>query len=69
MTTTQAVQEEMVAELQVADPEWLVFVTWGNPNEPNASRNSSGITLLDDYIRAHYAREHTAGMYEMWRKR
>lgn len=69
VTTTQAVQEEMVAELQAQDPEWLVFITWGNPNEPNASRLSSGVTLLDDYIRANYAREHTIGMYEMWRKR
>ncbi len=69
VTTTQAVQEEMVAELQATDPEWLALITWGNPNEPNASRFSSGVTLLDDYIRAHYAREHTVGMYEMWRKR
>jgi hypothetical protein len=68
VTTTQEVQEEMVAELKATDPDWLVFVTWGNPNEPNASRFSSGVTLLDDYIRAEYRREYTVGMYEMWRK-
>ena len=68
VTTTQEVQEEMVAELKADAPEWLVLVTWGNPNEPNASRFSSGVTLLDDYIRAQYRREHTVGMYEMWRK-
>jgi hypothetical protein len=59
----------MVAQLQAQAPEWLVFITWGNPNEPNASRFSSGVTLLDDYIREHYSREHTVGMYEMWRQR
>ncbi len=69
VTTTQAVQEEMVGELQAVNPERLVFITWGNPSEPNASRYSSGITLLDDYIRTHYRREQTAGMYELWHKR
>ncbi|HAJ37162.1 MAG TPA: hypothetical protein DCL15_15930 [Chloroflexi bacterium] len=69
VTTTQAVQEEMVAELAAAQPPWLVFITWGNPNEPNASRFSSGVTVLDDYIHAHYRRELTSGMYELWRRR
>ncbi len=68
VTTTQAVQEEMVAELTAQAPEWLVFITWGNPSEPNASRFSSGVTLLDDYIRDHYVRAHTVGMYELWRR-
>ncbi len=69
VTTTQPVQEEMVAELTAQEPPWLVFITWGNPNEPNASRFSSGVTQLDDYIREHYRRELTVGMYELWRRR
>ena len=69
VTTLQAVQEEMVAELTAQMPEWLVFITWGNPNEPNASRFSSGVTVLDEYIRAQYVRAHTAGMYELWHRR
>ena len=68
VTTTQAVQEAMVAELTAQAPEWLAFITWGNPNEPNASRFSSGVTLLDEYIHDHYTREHTIGMYELWRR-
>ena len=68
VTTTQAVQEEMVAELTAQAPQWLVFITWGNPNEPNASRFSSGVTVLDDYMRARYVRAHTVGMYELWRR-
>lgn len=69
VTTTQPVQEEMVAELVAQQPPWLVFITWGNPNEPNASRFSSGVTVLDDYIRAHYRHALTIGMYELWRRR
>ncbi|MCB0055566.1 MAG: hypothetical protein M9936_18885 [Caldilinea sp.] len=68
VTTTQVVQEEMVAELTAQAPGWLVFITWGNPSEPNASRFNSGVTLLDDYIRDLYKREHTVGMYELWRR-
>lgn len=69
VTTTQPVQEEMVAELAAQQPPWLVFITWGNPNEPNASRFSSGVTVLDDYIRAHYRHALTTGMYELWQRR
>jgi hypothetical protein len=69
VTTTQPVQEEMVAELAAQQPPWLVFISWGNPNEPNASRFSSGVTVLDDYIRAHYRHALTTGMYELWQRR
>lgn len=68
VTTTRAVQQEMVAELEANRPAWLVLVTWENPNEPNASRFSSGVRLLDEYIRDHYRREFKVGMYEMWRR-
>jgi hypothetical protein len=68
VTTTRAVQQEMVTELDANRPAWLVLVTWENPNEPNASRFSSGVRLLDEYIRDHYRREFKVGMYEMWRR-
>jgi hypothetical protein len=68
VTTTRPVQEEMVAEFAAQEPEWLVLLTWGNPNEPNASRFSSGVTLLDDYIRAHYRKTLSTGIYELWRR-
>mgnify|MGYP005845734985 CR=1 FL=1 len=68
VTTTRPVQEEMVAEFATHKPEWLVLLTWGNPNEPNASRFNSGVTLLDDYIREHYRKSLTTGAYELWRR-
>ena len=42
---------------------------WGNPNEPNASRFSSGVTLLDDYIRENYTQLYTVEMYEVLRRK
>lgn len=68
VTTTRPVQEEMIAEFATHKPEWLVLLTWGNPNEPNASRFNSGVTLLDDYIREHYRKSLTTGAYELWRR-
>lgn len=68
VTTTRPVQREMVAELDANRPQWLVLATWENPNEPNASRFSSGVRILDEYIREHYRREFKVGMYEMWRR-
>lgn len=53
--TTQAVQREMIAEM-TADPPALVALSseWDELQEPNASRHSSGVHLLDDYLRRHY---------------
>ncbi|GIK72349.1 MAG: hypothetical protein BroJett021_13370 [Chloroflexota bacterium] len=68
VTTTRAVQEEMVAEFATQEPEWLVLLTWGNPNEPNASRFNSGVALLDNYIRENYRKTLTTGAYELWRR-
>lgn len=69
VTTTQPVQAEMVAELTAQEPEWVAFINWGNPNEPNASRFSSGVTLLDDYIRENYTQLYTVGMYQVLRRK
>lgn len=53
--TTEAVQREMIAELS-ADPPALVALSseWDGVQEPNASRYSSGVHLLDDYLRRDY---------------
>jgi hypothetical protein len=59
----------MVAELTAQEPEWVAFINWGNPNEPNASRFSSGVTLLDDYIRENYTQLYTVGMYQVLRRK
>jgi hypothetical protein len=52
--TTMEVQSEMVNELQ-SRPRYVVLSSeWDNVNEPNESARSSGVTVLDQYIRANY---------------
>ncbi len=53
--TTAGVQREMIAEMS-ADPPALVVLSsqWDDMQEPNASRYSSGVHLLDDYLRRDY---------------
>jgi len=69
VATTNRVQEEIVRELIDRDLERIVLLQWGNPGEPNASRLSSGVDLLDRTVRARYVPERTVGMYEIWRRR
>jgi hypothetical protein len=53
--TTEEVQNEMVAELALHKPKCIVINSvWNNIREPNDSRRSSGVTILDDYIRENY---------------
>ena len=67
VTNTHPVQEEMVAELTRHAPQWLLLADLDPPREPNASRFSSGVTLLDDYLQSHYQRQQTVGLYQLWR--
>ena len=53
--TTAMVQRRMVAELDRRRTKVVVIETeWDTVAEPNGSAVGSGVTLLDDYIRAHY---------------
>ena len=66
VVTTAEVQREMIGDLQRARPE--VLVRWLDPRtapEDNGSGRSSGITLLDDYLRARYRRVERFGTYEL----
>ena len=55
LQTRADIQAEMVAELQRQSVRIIVLSPeWDNVMEPNASALSSGVTLLDDYIRTHY---------------
>jgi hypothetical protein len=53
--TTLPIQKEMIADLRRENPPVIAInTTWDNTVEPNDSRFSSGVTVLDDYIRCHY---------------
>jgi hypothetical protein len=67
IVTTAKVQREMIADLERAQPQMLV--RWLDPRasaqEPNGSARSSGVTLLDDYLREHYGRAVRFGPYSL----
>jgi hypothetical protein len=53
--TTMEIQSEIVGELQMRRPRYVVLSSeWDNVQEPNDSAHSSGVTVLDEYIRANY---------------
>jgi hypothetical protein len=55
LQTTVAIQNEMASELEDKKPHFVVLESdWDNVKEPNDSALSSGVTVLDDYIRLHY---------------
>jgi len=65
VVTTAKVQREMIADLERARP--ALIVRWLDPRatvvEPNGSGRSSGVTLLDDWLAAHYGRPTQFGPY------
>ena len=55
LQTSATIQNEMVSELESKKPRYVVLESdWDDIEEPNASALSSGVTILDDYIRLHY---------------
>jgi hypothetical protein len=68
--TTAAIQTEMIAELKAHDVRHLVLsAEWAHMREPNESAISSGVTLLDDYIRANFEETDKFGAVSIWRRR
>ena len=67
VATTAEVQREIIADLIRPDVR-LIIINHGipNPNEPNESSLSSGITLLDDFIRDRYQENQRFGRYAIW---
>jgi hypothetical protein len=62
VATTLEAQREMVAGLERHGVQWLVLsIAFDEFREPNLSSVSSGVTVLDDYIRAHYRVDRTFG--------
>ena len=60
--TTIEIQSEMVGELQTRRPRYVVLSSrWDSVEEPNESAHSSGVTVLDQFIRANYETVATFG--------
>ena len=55
LQTTLEIQSEIINELQMRRPRYVVLTSkWDSVKEPNESAHSSGVTVLDQYIRTNY---------------
>jgi hypothetical protein len=67
VVTTAPIQTEIVASLERAHTR--VIVRWLDPraehSEPNGSARSSGVHVLDDYVRRHYRPIARYGVYQL----
>lgn len=60
--TTLPIQNQIIDAMRRKNPPIIVLnSTWDNTIEPNQSQYSSGVTMLDDYIRAHYTSQSRFG--------
>jgi hypothetical protein len=69
LQTSAPIQRLMINELRGARPSLIVLVKWGELTDPNESSLSSGVTLLDDYIRHAYEPVATFGANTILRMR
>jgi hypothetical protein len=67
LQTRADIQADIIADLQRNAVRWVVRdASFGNINEPNESAQSSGVTLLDEYLQRHYRVVASAGLVEVW---
>lgn len=70
LQTRSDVQADMVAELERQAVRTIVLTSdWDNVMERNASALSSGVTILDDYIRLHYEKVEQYGLISILTRR
>ena len=68
--TTLPIQQAMIDEFRARPPALVVLNRfWDRVREPNASATSSGVTLLDDWLRSHYALAFVRGTYVVMKPR
>ncbi|MFO3797079.1 MAG: hypothetical protein ACK8QZ_07310, partial [Anaerolineales bacterium] len=70
MATTLSVQQDIVENLKQSRVHYIVLYSgYENYNEPNESSVSSGVRLLDDFIRSNYYVTQQFGNYTIWERR
>jgi hypothetical protein len=68
MIVTRPVQSEVISHLESRRVRLLVLLDWDS-TEPNLSAISSGVDLLDAYIRAHFEQHVVFGRHQIWLRR
>jgi hypothetical protein len=70
LQSTYPIQAQMVRELEMNAPPYIVLDSeFDQLYEPNDSSRSSGVTLLDNYIRRNYQPVKTFGVMSVWQRR
>jgi hypothetical protein len=67
LATTEEVQQKIVAGLREHNVQ-MVVLTAGDVLEPNESARSSGVRLLDDFIRREFRQVEQFGDYSVWKR-
>lgn len=68
VATTRPIQEVIVHDIESKKVNWIVLVNEIESLEPNASSVSSGVHILDDFIRSKYKQVAEFGSYGIWNK-
>jgi hypothetical protein len=68
VTSIRPVQAEMVRELERSRVEIVLIRIASTNHEPNASSRSSGVRLLDDYLRRHFRLDAAWNDYQIYRR-
>jgi len=69
LQTRADIQREMIHEIESEPvPYILLDSQWENIREPNDSSESSGVTLLDDFIRDNYQQVQSFGEMTVWQR-
>ncbi len=70
LQTSAKIQSEIIDDLERNKPGYIwLESTWENHSEPNESVISSGVTILDEYIRGKYKLEQSFGQISVWQRR
>lgn len=69
VVTTEKVQKEIIEELKANDVNTIILCKIDEVKEPNKSSQSSGITLLDDYIKSNFVLHADLEKYQVFIKK
>lgn len=67
--TREDVQREVIDSLKRKNVQWLIMTNIKDSQEPNLTSVSSGVHILDEYIRNEYAPDRTFDDYIVWKKK
>jgi hypothetical protein len=67
LVATERTQSSIIADLEQKQVRWVVLTSrFKDEVEPNAMGRPTGVTMLDDYIRAKYVPAHQVADYVIW---